>query len=114
MDLAFIIDSSGSISRKNWIRLKEFLRNIVSEFDIGQDAAHIAIIAYSTSPKVELKFNDFRGNRLTSEAVIRKLESMQHQRGVTYIDKALRKAEREIFTEANGMRGESVPKVRSF
>ena len=113
-DLALIVDSSGSISSKNWIRLKEFLRNIINEFDIGPDAVRVAIIVYSTRPKIELKFNEIQGSQLTAAAVIRKIDGMKHQRGATFIDKALRMAERKIFVKRNGMRDEAVPKVSNL
>ena len=113
-DLAFIVDSSGSISTRNFARLKEFLRNIILEFDIGPDAVRVAIIVYSTLPQIELKFNDLQGNQLTAAAIIRKLDNIKHQRGLTYIDKALRKAEKEVFIEGNGARDESIAKVSCF
>lgn len=104
VDIAFLVDSSGSISRKNFVKMKNFLKTLVNSFDIGPDAAHFAIIAYSTKAKTMLKFSDLRGNQITSEAVIKKIDSLPHQRGLTFIDKALRLAEGEVFNTANGMR----------
>ena len=109
VDIAFIVDSSGSISKRNWLKMKEFLWATINQFVIRDYAAHVAIIAYSTTPKVELKFNQL-GNRLKASEVWRIVQTIRHQYGFTFIDKALRLAEREVFTEASGMR-KNVPKV---
>ena len=104
VDLAFIVDSSGSISRRNWVRMKAFIKAITSQFDIGPDTGHVAIISYSTRAKIELKFNKLRGSELTTDNVNAYVDKMSHQRGFTYIDRALRLAERQVFTVAAGMR----------
>ena len=107
------MDSSGSISRRNFAKIKNFLRSTINNFDIGHDAAQVAIVVYSTNAEVVLRFNDLEGLQLTSDAVIRKVNDLPHQRGFTFINKALRLAETEVFTEANGMR-RNVPKVHLF
>ena len=90
--------------------MKDFLKATVNEFAIGAASTHIAIVAYSTNAQVVLRFNDLRGSQITNDAVNKKIDSMPHQRGFTFIDKALRAAERGLFTEAGGMR-KHVPKV---
>ena len=110
IDLAFIVDSSGSISSKNWQKMKDFLKAIVDEFNIGPASTHVAIVAYSTAARIVLKFGDLRGSLLTNDAVKLKIDTMEQQRGLTYIDKAIRLAERSVLTEASGMRS-NVPKV---
>lgn len=109
MDIAFVVDSSGSIGRSNWERVKRFLKALVSKLDVSPSATHLAVISYSTNPKVELRFNGLQDN----DEVNRKLDDMIWQRGLTYTDKALRLANRDLFQVSNGMRS-SVPKVISL
>ena len=113
VDLAFIVDSSGSISTTNWIRMKEFLKSVVNEFNVADKWTHVAVIAYSTNPKVVLRFNDLKGSALTAAAVNTRIDGMKHQRGLTFIDKALRKAQESVFRTYYGMR-EDVTKVLYF
>ena len=89
--------------------MKAFLNTIIQRFDVGPDAAHIAIIAYSTRPQVVLKFND-PANR-NKNAIMRIVNRLPHLRGLTFIDKALFKAESDIFTKEGGIRP-NVPQVR--
>ena len=105
-----MVDSSGSISRRNFARMKSFLKSLVNSFDVSQSGSHVAIITYSSKPKVTLKFNDLQGSELNVAAVNEKIDRMPHMRGLTFIDKALVLAERKVFTVANGMR-EDKPKV---
>ena len=113
IDLAFIVDSSGSISRRNWARMREFLKEVADEFDISPSGTHVAALAYSTKAQVVFKFNTLQGARLNVDEVSRLLDRMPHQRGFTFIDKALIKANNEIFTKAGGMRDDK-PKVGGF
>lgn len=109
MDIAFIMDSSGSIGRRNWEKLKRFVKSIVSRFDVGFSATHVAVIAYSTNPVVEMRF----WNTQSTDEVNQVIDKIPWQRGMTYSNKALLLADRDIFTIANGMRPEA-PKVRKF
>ena len=106
VDIAFIIDSSGSISRRNWERVKRFVKAATSKLDVSSSGARIAAIAYSTDPEVVMRFNDYQG----TDEVNRGFDGMRHQRGYTYTDKALELADRDVFQISNGMRF-NVPKV---
>ena len=107
VDVAFVIDSSGSIGPANWERMKQFLKAVVSKLDISPTATRIAVIAYSTEPEVVMLFSD----RQSTEDVNRAFDSMRWQRGFTFTDRALKLADSDLFQTANGMRP-SVPKVK--
>ncbi|XP_074624580.1 SCO-spondin-like isoform X4 [Acropora palmata] len=104
MDFAILVDSSGSISRRNFRLLKRFVRSVVRSFEVSEDHTHIAIIEYSTKASVQLKFNDLTGPYLSKEAVERVVNRIPHTRGFTYIDRALKKADEEVFTYDAAMR----------
>ena len=109
-DVAFIVDSSGSIGKTNWERTKRFLMRIVSKLDVGPTTTHIAAISYSTNPEIALRFNTLSGSKLNVDEVVKVLDGLRWQRGFTYIDKALEQAAQGVFTTAAGMRS-NVPKV---
>lgn len=105
------MDTSGSISRRNFQHLLGFIRSIVDGFEVSEDHTHIAIVEYSTKASVQLKFNDLTGSELNKPNVRNKVRAIPHKRGYTYIDKALRLANDEVFTLRAGMR-DDVRKVR--
>ena len=112
VDVAFLLDSSGSISRRNWKLLLDFLRDSIEAFDVTASGSHVASISYSSRAVVNFRFNTLTGDKLTSAELIKEVDKVKHQRGYTYIDRALLLADEEIFTERGGMR-QAVRKVLS-
>ena len=102
---------TGSISKRNFQNLKNVLRKAIDQFDISETGTHVALIEYSTEATVQLKFNELSGAQINAPNVKRKIQAIPHSRGFTYINKALNLADKELFTEANGMR-KDVLKVR--
>ena len=112
MDVAFLLDSSGSISRRNWKLLLAFVRDAIDAFDVSQKGSHIASVSYSTKPVVDFRFNTLVGDKLNGRELHKIVDRIRHQRGFTFIDKALALANKEIFSATGGMRKE-VKKVLS-
>ena len=107
-DIGFVIDSSGSIGRSNWGRMKRFLKAMVSKLDVSPSATHISAVAYSNNPEVVIRFN----NRQGTDEVNSAFDGMRWQRGFTFTDKALQLANSDLFQAANGMR-QNVAKVET-
>ena len=104
VDLAFIVDSSGSIARRRWPQMLNFVKDVISKFNVGPDGTRVAVIAYSTSPKVEITFNTLSGADITEEEYGKLIDRIRLQRGFTYIDKALKMADKQLFITSAGMR----------
>ena len=47
LDLAFVIDGSGSVGYKNFLKVKKFLKDIVEFYNVGFDQTRVALITYS-------------------------------------------------------------------
>lgn len=73
----------------------------------------MAVISYSSRAHVDFRFNTFSGNDLNHDEIHNAIDGIRHQRGYTYIDKALKLANTDVFTTAAGMR-DGVRKVRSL
>ena len=99
-DIGFVIDSSGSIGRSNWGRMKRFLKAMVSKLDVSPSATHISAIAYSNNPELVYQFNNQQGINEVNGA----FDGMRWQRGFTFTDKALLLANSDLFQTGNGMR----------
>ena len=103
-DVAFIVDSSGSIGRRNWVTMLQFLKDMVEAFDVGPQKTHIAVVAYSTNANVEFRFNRLTGSAVSEEGYYGLIDRIRFQRGFTFIDKALKLANEQIFSTNFGMR----------
>lgn len=73
---------------------------MISKLVLSASAAHVAAIAYSTDPRVVIRFNSFQGTLQVNQV----FDAMRWQRGFTYTDKALLLADSDLFQTSNGMR----------
>lgn len=103
MDLAFIIDSSGSIGRTNYLKEKHFVKQLARSFGVAPGQSQAAMILYSNSATVYARF----GQHATAEEFEQAVDALPYERGLTRIDKALLLAAAEIFPGARS----GVPKI---
>ena len=62
VDLAFVIDGSGSIEhygRGNFKRCLRFVQRVVRQFKINSGRTRVGIILYSTRPRLMFRFNKY-------------------------------------------------------
>lgn len=111
VDLAFIIDASGSIGSRNFLKILEFVAKIVDAFEIQENGTHVGVIHYSDGAFVDFDFNKFTGDDLNKENIVKEINKISVTEGQTRIDLALLKAKEELFTVAAGMRPDK-PKVK--
>ena len=100
MDIAFILDSSGSITEDEFLEAKNFVKRVAKTFEISPGKTHTALMIYSDKARIMSKF----GEIASTDDFNKKLDELPHLRGKTRIDLALQKAGNELFTWAGGMR----------
>ena len=54
LDIAFVLDSSGSIGSDNFDTMLDFVNNIISNFEIGESQTRIGVIVFSTSAQITI------------------------------------------------------------
>lgn len=106
VDVAFLIDSSGSISGKNYRKVKTFVANLAANFNISPRGSRAAVVLYSTGASTDIKFTDFT----SSESFGRAVQQLRHHRGFTRIDLALQRAYYDLFSPRADSRYD-VPKL---
>jgi hypothetical protein len=104
MDIAFLLDSSRSTGRRNWQNMLDLSVKLVDSFDVSEEGTHLAVLSFSTKPDIEMKFNTYNGTELKRANIKRDIERLRLQSGLSFIDKALLAADKEIFTVEAGMR----------
>ncbi|XP_043921565.1 collagen alpha-6(VI) chain-like [Protopterus annectens] len=57
-DIVVLLDSSGSISKTNFDIMKNFTKQVINSFEIGQNRVHMGVCQYSTNPKKEVYLNE--------------------------------------------------------
>lgn len=107
--MGFLVDSSGSISRNNWDKMKNFVSQTISQVMKDSDGNRFAAVVYSTDADLVFDFKKL-GEGATHSDFDSLVQKMKHLRGFTFIDKALKLASEEVFTAGGGMR-QDVAKV---
>jgi len=99
VDFGFLLDSSGSI-RRYYQEEKDFLKALTAAFGISERRSHVGVITFSHIVEHSIKLKDHYDISSFNKAV----DAIPLIGRVTRIDLALRLAEKELFTEANGAR----------
>ncbi|XP_013415045.2 cartilage matrix protein-like [Lingula anatina] len=99
-DVAFILDASGSVGSANFNKMKDFVRNFVSSFNIGNQHVQIALIQYSSRTTIESYFS----NASSKAEVYRTIDQIQYTSGNTHTGEAIRDMWQNLFSAKNGAR----------
>ena len=60
MDIGIIMDASSSVRRKNYNKMKLFIKEMVNDFEISEKSVRFGIIHYSNYARLDFSFNDRR------------------------------------------------------
>merc|ERR1712188_49176 len=107
-DIGFILDSSRSIWN-HYDQEKNFLTSLVKAFGLGEEIdrkSRASVITFSYYTEMTIRFDDYFDFDLFKAAV----DKIPLMSSVTFMDRALRQAQREMFTAFNGARP-NMPKV---
>ncbi|KAM9231006.1 collagen alpha-6(VI) chain-like [Leptosomus discolor] len=70
-DIMFLVDSSGSIGDENFLKMLNFMRELVNRTDVGADKVQIGVVQFSDKPKEEFKLNTYSTKRDILSAIDR-------------------------------------------
>ena len=100
MDIAFIVDASGSISAKDYQLQKDFVKAVADVNKLSTSGAHMGVVLFSITSSVAIKFNEYFDVEQFKEGV----QLMKHEFSITRIDKGLKTAYDMLFTRGYGSR----------
>ncbi|XP_053405850.1 collagen alpha-1(XII) chain-like [Mercenaria mercenaria] len=84
-DLVFVVDSSGSVGPENFLKMKEFMKQTIKVFDIGDDFTRVAVITFSSNAKLEFELNTYN----SSQDVLKAVDNIAYTQGGTNTGEAL-------------------------
>ena len=100
MDIAFLLDSSGSIGERSYQKMKDFVKKVADAFVIGPSTTCAGVIIFGSSATTAVRFADATNNTVFNAAV----DALPYMRGETRIDKALQLASAELLNHPSGAR----------
>ncbi|XP_073238208.1 collagen alpha-1(XIV) chain-like [Porites lutea] len=108
MDVGIDIDSSSSVRRKNYEKVKAFLIQLVDKMHISHRMTHVAVIHYNHRAYLDWDFNSDRAKNAV--ALKKAILNLKYQPGGTRTDIAMDKSMEEMFKVDHGQRPD-VPHV---
>ena len=95
MDVAFVVDSSGSIKDTHYKIEKDFINQVASSLNISSGHSRAAIVLFSTNAEVKATFGQYNDIDNFKEVV----NKLPHFKKTTRIDRALDVADKEVFSQ---------------
>ena len=100
--MAIVVDTSSSVSRRNFDIVKTFLNQLVSGLPVSYRMAHVSVIRYNHRPYLDW---DFRSNNAQYLSALREaILKLRYQGGGTRTDKAMEMAAAKVFKSSGGSR----------
>ncbi|KAL9952145.1 hypothetical protein ACROYT_G039355 [Oculina patagonica] len=107
-DLAFIVDSSESVSEGDFQEAKNFVWEVISNFEISGNDTRVGVIRYSTQATVIFDFQFSADNNIL--LLKETIDNIPFVEGGTKTERALQLAPTDLFSTKGGSRPE-VPKI---
>ena len=103
LDLLIVMDKTRSLSKPNFVKLKDFVTLFVDQFTVSEDETHMSIITYAGEPLVvnqlnEVKYHSNAAMKELVQSIPVKLNSP------TRTDKAMEAGRDIVFTAQHGDR----------
>ena len=104
-DIAFILDSSGSVGKK-YKQEKNLIKSLIKAFELAKGGTHAGVVTFSRYATLSIKLNQY----FTLSSFDKAVDDIPLMRGGTRIDRALKLASNELLKPGNGAR-KNVPKI---
>jgi len=107
MDIAFVLDRSGSIGDSNFDLEKAFMKNVVGNYEVNANKVQAALISFDNAAKVEFLLTD----HLSNSEVYAAVDAVSFTGGGTNYHEALQHVLGDIFASGKGSRSTAIKVV---
>lgn len=97
-DIAFILDTSGSVGSRKFEGIKTFVKKMIDKLNVGEDFSNIAVVSYSDFPKLEFDLTSHQNRDDLKLAV----DKIKYRSGSSNTATALKMVSNNIFSMAGG------------
>ena len=102
-DLAYVVDSSGSINFKgpnNWNTTLQFIANVTSQFNIGPNDVQVAFVLFSYDATVEWGLTRYQDKATLTNAIL----NVNYIGSATNLNDAIYLTRTQVFAPGRGTR----------
>ena len=69
LDIVFVLDASGSIGQSNFVIMRDFVKSIISNFEIGADKTRVGVIRYASSASIVISLGSVNNALLLNTSI---------------------------------------------
>ena len=102
-DIAFVLDSSGSIGRSDWSLALDFVTSLVSQLTIGPNGVRVAAVTYGNTATVNFDLEQCNN----TESLIEAIQDIDYKNANTNTSGGLWLMKERIFNQMYGDRPEA-------
>ena len=112
VEIGFLFDNSGQISRSDFVEQIDIAKQIVDTFNISGNLARVGAAVYSDNPRVLFNFSDplYHSNNIT-QAVKDLLDKTPHDQGAAKLGDGLQTVASDLFFPMQGSESDITPQV---
>lgn len=99
-DIVFVLDSSTSVSERNFKKMLNFVKDFLRDATISPKYVRVGVVVYSTSVYIQFHLNEYK----KKEDVFSAIDRIQYTYGSTNTAGALKVMRNTMFTKQNGDR----------
>jgi len=100
VDLALILDASGSLNYAGWNQLVTFCSNLIDRLNIGPNATQVAVIVFGSSAAVNFRFGAYQSGNAVKSAIT----NITYSGGSTNLNEALFLLWSDVYAPDRGSR----------
>ena len=101
-DVIFMLDSSGSVGKRDFITTKHFLKDMVQDLNVDDGLVRIGLLTYGTEAAIQFHLNTYG----TRADIMTAIDAVPYTAGTTNTAEALRVLQEQMFTAGNGSRSD--------
>ena len=100
IDLAFVIDTSGSIRRRRWPVVQNFVKDIIRQMEVAPNRARIGVITYADNAIFRFRLDQYSSRN----DILTQIDRLPYTAGKTNTADALDMLTTQMFQDGNGQR----------
>lgn len=97
-DIAFVLDSSGSVRRNNFDKMKTFVKDMVDNLNVATNQSNVGLITFNDTATTWFKLGSHEDRDSIKEAI----DLVKYESGTTNTAAALRMLRTSFYTRSNG------------
>ena len=79
VDIGILMDESGSVNAEDWVRQKNFVKDLSDHFKFGSNAARMGVISFSTYAHLDIQLNSNSNGNSFKQAVDRISQAREYE-----------------------------------